>query len=219
MLRALLQIRRICCHARRRPWCPMRYPLHKPAVCLGQLAPCLGPWHSHTCGSSLKKSPFWSCATPCCRLSSAPACARTWVAARGSSSFPQLGFCPRKGRCCQSGSSAVGPGPAFGGSCRGFGAGQPLPARPRPRLRLNFQLQQNKFPGGCAWSWRGAAKLPACLSGAVSVRWGAAGMADGVRMPGSCHRLEQPSCCLPAGRGLAGGVVPSVPNTSAHRTW
>lgn len=128
------------------------------------------------------------------------------VALRCLPFLPQRGFCPclcpqqcpRKGRRCQSEPLAVGPGSCFEGSCRGSGAGQPLPARPPPRhwLGLNFQLLQNKFPGGCTRGWH-SAELPACLSSAMSMHGGGL---QGCRMGLSCPEYAMGWGSLPAAR-------------------
>lgn len=64
---------------------------------------------------------------------------------------------------------------------------------PQHQLGLNFQLLQNKFPGGCTRSWRHA-ELPACPSGIVSMHRGSGGWWMGLSCPG--HAMGRGS--LPA---------------------
>lgn len=117
-----------------------------------------------------------------------------WVTERCSPFLPHLGFahaCAPRDAHKRDDPLAIAPCPALQGPARGLEQVSLSLPMPGHQLGLNFQLLQNKFPGGCTWSWH-RAEMPACLTSAVSV-WGAVGMVVGLSQ--ACHGLGEASCC------------------------
>lgn len=107
--------------------------------------------------------------------------------------------------------SAIAPSPALQGPARGLEQVSLSLPIPWHQLGLNFQLLQNKFPGGCTWSWH-CAEMPVCLSSAVSVWWGLWGWGS-ARHAAGCGRLPAAVC----GTGIDRGVISLLPRMSAHK--
>lgn len=87
-----------------------------------------------------------------------------------------------------------------------------------------------EFPAGAEQvAGRLHPELAPCRAAAVPVRCherarGAAGMAEGVKLPRACHGLGQPSCCSSAGQGSLEGSSPwspacHHPNASVQTPW
>lgn len=97
-----------------------------------------------------------------------------WVTERCSPFLPQMGsahvFAPRDAHK-RDDPLAIAPSPALQGPARGLEQVSLSLPIPWHQLGLNFQLLQNKVPGGCTWSWH-CATMPECLSSAVSVQGG-----------------------------------------------
>lgn len=210
---------------------PHVQPQNKPAVRLGQPAPCPGALaQPHTW--IFQKKPIWELRKPCCHLNSAQERARVGCSevlalppTAGLLPVPLPPAVPAKGvtlperalgRRTQSCFDRVLPGVW----CR---SASPCPSPPpRAPAGPEFPALAEQVPG------RLQPVLASCRVAGVPIRcreraWGAAGMADGVKLPRACHGLGQPSCRSPVGQGLLEGSSPRSlarqhPNASVQ-TW
>lgn len=175
------------------PRCPLCTPrINQPALCPGALP---HPWifKKKTCLGAQEGAPMGH---------------------REVTFLPQLvsahAFAPRDAHK-RDDPSAIAPSPALQGPARGLEQVSLSLPIPWHQLGLNFQLLQNKFPGGCTWSWH-CAEMPVCLSSAVSVWWGLWGWGS-ARHAAGCGRLPAAVC----GTGIDRGVISLLPRMSAHK--